>query len=125
MGIAVETLALLVRFWLATTPPLPESAAKAPRARARARGQYNSFVAALGHRLPEHSGTDQLGEQHGYRVGTITSFPLGMPVISSSTMAEIASDSGAMRPIAGTSLPRSAAWVMPAKHCCVGLPKTR
>ncbi len=29
---------------------------------------------------------------------TITSFPLGKPVVSSSTTAEIASDSGTMRP---------------------------
>ena len=40
----------------------------------------------------------------GYRMGTITSFPLGEPVLSSSTTAEIASDSGTMRPIAGTEL---------------------
>ncbi|SFJ35491.1 hypothetical protein SAMN05216525_12320 [Bradyrhizobium sp. Gha] len=32
IGISVETLALFVRFWLATTPPLPEPAAKAARA---------------------------------------------------------------------------------------------
>jgi hypothetical protein len=50
----------------------------------------------------------------GYRMGPITSFPLGEPVLPSSTMAEIASDSGAMRPTAGTSLLRSAASVMRA-----------
>ena len=41
----------------------------------------------------------------GYRMGTITSFPFGKPVLSSLTRAGIASDSGTMRPIAGTSLP--------------------
>ncbi len=61
----------------------------------------------------------------GYRMGTITSFPLGEPVLSSSTTADIASDSGTMRPIAGTSWPRSAASAMPARDCGVGLPNTR
>lgn len=32
VGIAVETLALFIRFWLTTTPALPEPAAKAARA---------------------------------------------------------------------------------------------
>ncbi|MCP3476455.1 CopG family transcriptional regulator [Bradyrhizobium sp. CCGUVB1N3] len=49
MGISVETLALFVRFWLTTTPPLPEPAAKAARAQAGVR--YDNFVAALGRRL--------------------------------------------------------------------------
>jgi predicted transcriptional regulator len=49
VGISVETLALFVRFWLTTTPPLPEPAAQAARAMASAR--YDSFVAALGRRL--------------------------------------------------------------------------
>ena len=61
----------------------------------------------------------------GYRMGTITSFPLREPVLSSSTTAEIASDSGTMRPIAGTSWPRSWASAMLAMHCVVGLPNTR
>jgi len=51
----------------------------------------------------------------GYRMGTITSFPLAEPVVSSSTMADIASDSGTTRPIAATSLPCSAASVTPAR----------
>jgi predicted transcriptional regulator len=49
VGISVETLALFVRFWLTTTPPLPEPAAQAARAKADVR--YDSFVAALGRRL--------------------------------------------------------------------------
>jgi len=51
VGIGVETLALFVRFWLTTTPALPEPAAQAARAKAGAR--YDSFVAALGRRLNE------------------------------------------------------------------------
>jgi predicted transcriptional regulator len=49
VGISVETLALFVRFWLTTTPPLPEPAAGA--ARAKAGGRYDAFVTALGRRL--------------------------------------------------------------------------
>jgi predicted transcriptional regulator len=49
VGIAIETLALFVRFWLASTPALPESA----QAEARAKGlqRYDGFVGALGRRL--------------------------------------------------------------------------
>src|SRR3546814_2198132 len=49
LGIAVETLAIFVRFWLSTTPALPEPAAQAARAKAGER--YEAFVAALGRRL--------------------------------------------------------------------------
>ncbi|WP_026784628.1 ribbon-helix-helix protein, CopG family [Pleomorphomonas koreensis] len=49
VGISVEMLAVFVRFWLATTPTLPEPAAQAARAQAGAR--YDAFVAALGRRL--------------------------------------------------------------------------
>ncbi|TIW74281.1 MAG: CopG family transcriptional regulator [Mesorhizobium sp.] len=49
IGIAVETLAVFVRFWLATTPALPEPAAQAARAKAAER--YEAFVTALGRRL--------------------------------------------------------------------------
>jgi predicted transcriptional regulator len=51
VGIAVETLALFIRFWINTTPPLPEPAAKAARAQAGAR--YDNFIATLGRRLNE------------------------------------------------------------------------
>lgn len=51
MGIAVETLALFVRFWLTTTPPLPEPAQQAARASAAKR--YEAFVTALGRRLTQ------------------------------------------------------------------------
>lgn len=49
LGIAVETLAVFVRFWLASTPALPEPAAQAARAKSSER--YEAFVAALGRRL--------------------------------------------------------------------------
>ncbi len=49
VGIGVETLALFIRFWLTTNPPLPEPAAAAARAKAGER--YDAFVAALGRRL--------------------------------------------------------------------------
>ncbi|MGY4364096.1 putative transcriptional regulator [Bradyrhizobium sp. LB1.3] len=49
VGISVETLAVFVRFWLTTTPALPEPAAQAARAKAGER--YEAFVAALGRRL--------------------------------------------------------------------------
>lgn len=49
VGIAVETLAVFVRFWLTTNPPLPEPAQAAARAKAGER--YDAFVTALGRRL--------------------------------------------------------------------------
>lgn len=49
VGIAVETLAIFVRFWLQTTPALPEPTAQAARAKAGER--YEAFIAALGRRL--------------------------------------------------------------------------
>lgn len=49
LGISVETLAVFMRFWLSTTPTLPEPAAHAARAKAGER--YEAFVAALGRRL--------------------------------------------------------------------------
>lgn len=49
LGIAVEMLAVFVRFWLTTNPPLPEPAMAAARAQAGER--YDAFVAAVGRRL--------------------------------------------------------------------------
>jgi hypothetical protein len=49
VGIAIETLAVFIRFWLTTTPALPEPAAQAARAKAGER--YESFITALGRRL--------------------------------------------------------------------------
>lgn len=51
VGIAVETLAVFIRFWLTTTPALPEPAAQAAKAKAGER--YEGFVTALGRRLAQ------------------------------------------------------------------------
>jgi hypothetical protein len=48
-AIAVEALALFIRFWLIVTPSLPESAQAAAQAKGRER--YDSFVQSLGRRL--------------------------------------------------------------------------
>jgi hypothetical protein len=47
--IANETMALFVRFWLITTPPLPDSAKAAVQAKGLER--YDGFVEALGRRI--------------------------------------------------------------------------
>jgi predicted transcriptional regulator len=49
VGIAVETMALFVRFWLSSTPQLPDALQAATRAKAGER--YDNFVDALGRRL--------------------------------------------------------------------------
>lgn len=51
VGISVESLAVFIKFWLATTPALPEAAAQAARAKAAER--YEGFVTALGRRLAQ------------------------------------------------------------------------
>lgn len=51
LGISVETLAVFVRFWLTTTPQLPEPTLAAARAQSGKR--YDAFVAALGRRLAQ------------------------------------------------------------------------
>ncbi|WP_094463125.1 CopG family transcriptional regulator [Pannonibacter phragmitetus] len=51
VGIAVESLAVFIRFWLMTTPALPEPAAKAAKAKSAAR--YEAFITALGRRLAQ------------------------------------------------------------------------
>ena len=51
VGIAVETLAVFIRFWLATTPALPEPAAQAAKAKVGER--YEGFITALGRRLAQ------------------------------------------------------------------------
>lgn len=49
IGISVEMLAVFIRFWLASTPQLPDAAQAATRAKAGER--YDSFLNALGRRL--------------------------------------------------------------------------
>ena len=47
--ISNEALAVFVRFWLVSTPPLPDAAL--PVAQAKGRERYQGFVEALGRRL--------------------------------------------------------------------------
>lgn len=49
LGIAIETIALFVLFWLASTPQMPDSAQAATRSKASER--YSKFLEALGRRL--------------------------------------------------------------------------
>jgi hypothetical protein len=58
LGISTETLALFIRFWLTTTPALPEPHHTAARAKGAER--WEAFVAALGRRLAK--GTSLLRE---------------------------------------------------------------
>jgi hypothetical protein len=47
--ISNEAVALFIRFWLTSTPPLPDTAQAAAQAKGRER--YEGFVEALGRRL--------------------------------------------------------------------------
>jgi len=49
VAISNEAIALFVRFWLTSTPPLPDSAM--PAAQAKGRERYEGFIEALGRRL--------------------------------------------------------------------------
>jgi hypothetical protein len=49
LAVAVETLALFIRFWLTVTTPLPDTAQQAAQAKGRER--FESFLEALGRRL--------------------------------------------------------------------------
>jgi len=57
-GIALETIALFIRFWLTATPALPEQST--PAARASGAARYERFMDSLGRRLA--SGTTVLKE---------------------------------------------------------------
>jgi predicted transcriptional regulator len=52
-GVALETIALFIRFWLTSTPALPEHSG--PAARAKGAERYDRFVEALGRRLSSGS----------------------------------------------------------------------
>src|ERR1700741_3580755 len=76
-GITLETIALFVRFWLTSTPALPEQSS--PAARAKGAERSDCFVEALGRRLssgsaafqevsielPEAEGADHVRSQAG------------------------------------------------------------
>jgi predicted transcriptional regulator len=51
--ITLETVALFIRFWLTSTPALPEQSS--PAARAKGAERYDRFVGALGRRLSSGS----------------------------------------------------------------------
>ena len=51
--VTLETVALFIRFWLPSTPALPEHST--PAARAKGAGRYDRFVEALGRRLSSGS----------------------------------------------------------------------
>lgn len=52
-GITLETIGLFIRFWLTSTPALPEQSS--PGARAKGAERYDRFVEALGRRLSSGS----------------------------------------------------------------------
>jgi predicted transcriptional regulator len=52
-GVTLETIALFIRFWLTSTPALPEQSS--PAARAKGSERYDRFVEALGRRLSSGS----------------------------------------------------------------------
>jgi predicted transcriptional regulator len=52
-GVTLETMGLFIRFWLTSTPALPEQSS--PAARAKGAERYDRFVEALGRRLSSGS----------------------------------------------------------------------
>jgi hypothetical protein len=52
-AVTLETIALFIRFWLTSTPALPEHSS--PAARAKGAERYDRFVEALGRRLTSGS----------------------------------------------------------------------
>lgn len=65
LGIAVETIAVFVLFWLASTPQVPDAVQAATRSKARER--YASFLEALGRRLATGPKLRQeIGEDVGF-----------------------------------------------------------
>jgi hypothetical protein len=60
-----EALALFVRFWLTSTPPMPEATQAA--ANAKGKDRYDGFLEALGRRLAKRSNARRrnLGRNYG------------------------------------------------------------
>jgi hypothetical protein len=65
IAISNEALAVFVRFWLTSTPPLPDTVLAAAQTKGRER--YEGFVEALGRRLARgRSLADEIsGDVHG------------------------------------------------------------
>jgi predicted transcriptional regulator len=58
-----EAIALFVRFWLTSTPALPDTAQAAAQAKGRER--YQAFIEALGRRLAQSAGlADEVSSDH-------------------------------------------------------------
>lgn len=70
IGITVEMMAVFIRFWLASTPQLPEASQAAARAKAGER--YDNFLDALGRRLAK-------GPQLRQEIGEEGSWPSATP----------------------------------------------
>jgi hypothetical protein len=61
--ISNEAIALFVRFWLTTTPPLPDTALAAAQASGQER--YRGFIEALGRRMEKSQGlAREISEDH-------------------------------------------------------------
>jgi len=83
VGIAIETLALFVRFWLTVTPPLPADAQAAAQLKGRQR--YEGFVEALGRRLQKgqsllHEIPEDVDSHPPPDADTLASEPLNQPI---------------------------------------------
>jgi hypothetical protein len=80
LTIAVEAIALFIRFWLTVTPPLPESAQTAAQAKGRER--FDSFLETLGRRLAKgrsllrEVSIDRSGDGFSRQGETTTTAPL-------------------------------------------------
>lgn len=74
VGIAVEMTAVFVRFWLASTPQLPDPAQAATSAKAG--GRYDNFLDVLGRRLAKGPKLQQeIGQDLQAPAGDISSLP--------------------------------------------------
>src|SRR6266849_2747671 len=75
--ISNEAVALFIRFWLTSTPPLPDTAQAAAQAKGRER--YDGFVEALGRRLArgrtlaDEITADVAGDDTGSKPGSVPS----------------------------------------------------
>ncbi|MGY8668858.1 CopG family transcriptional regulator [Bradyrhizobium sp. UFLA05-109] len=67
-GVALETIALFIRFWLTATPALPEQLS--PAARAKGAERYDRFVEALGRRLSSGSSVPKEVSLESYEAGS-------------------------------------------------------
>jgi predicted transcriptional regulator len=69
-GVTLETIALFIRFWLTSTPALPEQSN--PAARAKGAERYDRFVEALGRRLSSGSTVLKEVSIESSEIGSVT-----------------------------------------------------